>query len=280
MIVPFSLLRRLALAGCLLALMAAHAQFFPDVPSGLPASRTITDAAYHQLLEGYPDGNFRPEQPLARAESVMVLARLLNVALKGFMVLPGTGSSVGLHTIPSTHWSYAAASFLADHGMLDVYAGSDFRPMASMTKGELLSALYRVLHTGRRVTPIAAAKTLARLAVIPDDWPGALDAPILRKEAAHVLDNTLAYLIDHAVTEGTITRFETDEEGNRWAYLDTALGECRLALPPRGIQVQGGAAENLTVGARIRTLSDAVAGIRGDRYYRVREVNILGRAPA
>ena len=51
---------------------------FPDVDSGHWASGSIAAAASQGWLEGYPDGTFRPDQPITRAEAITVINRILN----------------------------------------------------------------------------------------------------------------------------------------------------------------------------------------------------------
>lgn len=48
---------------------------FRDVPTGSWASPAVSWAAVHGVVEGYPDGTFRPDDPVSRAETVTLLRR-------------------------------------------------------------------------------------------------------------------------------------------------------------------------------------------------------------
>lgn len=262
--------------GGLLLLLPAHAQFYSDISPNDLDRDSIDDAAVSQLMEGFPDGAFHPESPMTRADGVMVMARMLNLALKGFMVLPAVPPTT-MQALPvsATHWVYPAARFLADHGVFDTGAETPFIPGAPLTRGELLSYLSRLLHAGRAESCAEMVKELAANSLLPAGWEGDWKQPVIRREAARLLDQTLDYLIQSAVAEGRVTAFETDGQGDRWVHLQTVIGEARLMLPTGGVIVQGGAVDAIHVGVRIRTLSDVVSGTKRKPYFRVREVTIL-----
>jgi hypothetical protein len=265
------------LTGALAGSLPVFAQYFPDVPASAPDSRVITDVAYHQLMEGFPDGQFLPEAPLTRAESVMVLARLLNVAIRGFMVLPGTPVPAGEVLLPdlaSDHWMRRAALFLAERGMLPIPPAAAVEPRTPMTREAWSLALYRLMHAGQGAERATVATALEEADLLPKAWPQAWEKPVTRREIARILEQAMYYLTLHAVTEGTVTALETDDRGERWVRLQTPLGEARLCLPLKGILVEGGTDDTIAVGMRIRTLSDAVV-THTARYFRVREVTLL-----
>ena len=259
----------------------AHAQqqqFYTDIPITDFDLEAIQNAAANQLMEGYPDGAFHPEYSVRHRESVLVMARLLNVSYKGFMVLPSPTVVHPLVTgVPARHWLYPAARFLAQHGMLDNTVKISPLAATPVTRGELLTDLSRLLHMGDSRPLEESAQEFADDSLLPDGWKDCYDAPVTRRELARLLDNLLNYLTQHAVAEGTITAFETDENGDRWVHLDTAIGEARLCMPTRGIIVQGGSEDTVRAGMKIQTLSDVVAGTHSKPYFRVREVTILAR---
>ena len=71
---------RAEFAAMLVRLMGASggSASFPDVDSGHWACGSIATAASQGWLEGYPDGTFRPDQPITRAEAITVINRILN----------------------------------------------------------------------------------------------------------------------------------------------------------------------------------------------------------
>ncbi len=257
----------------LLACRLPAQNYFSDVASDDADGHWITDAAYHQLMEGFPGGAFLPNQPLSRAEAVMVLARLLNVSLKGFMLLPGPADTRALPA-RTTVWMTAAAQFLAEQGKLSPVISDGFSPNLPMTRGDFLLALAQLAGDGSARTPATAFQWGTDESLAPLEWDNSLAVPITRRETARLLERTLIYLTQHAVTEGKIVEFSTDDTDNRWVTLDTPIGAARLVLPPRGVLLADATQDDLRPGARIRTLSDTVSGKNG-LYYRVREVRLV-----
>ena len=60
------------------------------------------------LIRGYEDGSFRPDNPISRAECVVLLSRLIEVP---------AGSSA-FSDVPETHWAYSAISAGTSAGWL------------------------------------------------------------------------------------------------------------------------------------------------------------------
>lgn len=68
---------------------------FPDVKPSSWFAPYITQGQALGLLEGYPDGTFRPEQPITRAEAAKLIYLLMvsNPRVNGYIVLPTHDSS-------------------------------------------------------------------------------------------------------------------------------------------------------------------------------------------
>lgn len=92
------------------------------------ASLEIATAVKGGLFEGYPDGTFRPDAPVTRAEMTVVLARMLETSLEG--------RGADFSDLPADHWAYHEIVALAQMGILNGYSDGSFRPDASITRGE------------------------------------------------------------------------------------------------------------------------------------------------
>ena len=62
---------------------AISAPPFPDVPPEHPARNAIALAARLGWCRGYPDGRFRPDEPVTRAEAMALLNRVLERGVPG-----------------------------------------------------------------------------------------------------------------------------------------------------------------------------------------------------
>ena len=72
---------------------------FPDVPADYWAASYIAFGVAEGWLSGYPDGTFRPEEPVSRAEAVKIINRALNRAAE-------SGADMPFADVPAGHWAY------------------------------------------------------------------------------------------------------------------------------------------------------------------------------
>lgn len=78
---------------------------FDDVPLGHWAYSYINAAANAGWIQGYPDGSFRPDEPISRAEVVRLVNGMINrsVTLDKLKTL---GVKCPYNDLPETHWAY------------------------------------------------------------------------------------------------------------------------------------------------------------------------------
>ena len=73
---------------------------FPDVAAGYWASDVISFAAQQGWVSGYPDGTFRPDAPVGRAEAVKILNHALDRRAGE------RPASLPFTDVPKDHWAY------------------------------------------------------------------------------------------------------------------------------------------------------------------------------
>ncbi|MEL7207705.1 MAG: S-layer homology domain-containing protein, partial [Actinomycetota bacterium] len=105
---------------------------FDDVHAGHWAGVAIGWAADSGVVSGYPDGSFRPEDPVTRAQFVRML-----------WVASGSPEPAGASPYPDTPaWSADAISWAAEHGIVRGYPDGSFRPNDPISR----AAASRMLH--------------------------------------------------------------------------------------------------------------------------------------
>jgi len=109
-------------------------QPFKDVAKSYWAGSFIEAAAVAGLLKGYPDGTFKPEKPLTRAENICLLLRLTKKPLPQ-VDLPD------LKDIKVNHWAAYQVSAALDTGIVDLAGEKIFAPDKSCTRGEMARGL-------------------------------------------------------------------------------------------------------------------------------------------
>ena len=70
---------------------------FPDVPASHKASGSIAAAAEAQLIKGYPDGTYRPENTITRAEMAFILSRLFIVPFRADVSFTNVSSNMAVY---------------------------------------------------------------------------------------------------------------------------------------------------------------------------------------
>ncbi|HMM05421.1 MAG TPA: S-layer homology domain-containing protein [Clostridiales bacterium] len=76
---------------------------FNDVPGNYWANEYIATAVAYGWIEGYPDGTFRPDQPITRAETMAIINRMLNRGVDADGLI--TGFKIWTDN-PSEAWYY------------------------------------------------------------------------------------------------------------------------------------------------------------------------------
>jgi len=109
---------------------------FRDVPQGFWAKAPIELLGTAGLVSGYPDGTFRPERTLTRAE----LATLIVKARGDEPVVP---SEAVFKDVNSTHWASAYIMEAKKLGMINGYPDGTYQPNKKITRAEGIAVLAR-----------------------------------------------------------------------------------------------------------------------------------------
>lgn len=131
----------LALVLVLVPLQAAQAASPADGLSDLSqsyANKEIRTLIEKEILSGYPDGSFRPEQPMSRAELAKVLALALGLKEK-------PEAALRFEDIPPGSWYAGYVGALADSGLTGGVAPSLFAPEQDVTREELAVFFVRAM---------------------------------------------------------------------------------------------------------------------------------------
>jgi S-layer homology domain len=86
-----------------------------------------------EIIKGYPDGTFKPDQPINRAE----FAALLNRAFS----LPAATSTRKFKDVPSKYWATEVIQKAASAGFIAGYPNGTFAPKQNITRIQSLVAL-------------------------------------------------------------------------------------------------------------------------------------------
>lgn len=117
---------------------AEAATAFSDVDNHWAASY-IYQTAEAGLVRGYPDGTFRPEQKISRAEFVTILAMESGETIENNIGAPD------FKDIPRNHWAKNYILWGRANNVLSGYEDNTFRPDQTVSRQEMASLLYRYI---------------------------------------------------------------------------------------------------------------------------------------
>ena len=109
-------------------------QDFTDVNDSAWYANTVATLSNAGILAGYPDGSFRPNDPITRAEFAAIATRFDDLA---------TADST--FTDIDGHWAEDAINAAYGAGWVGGYPDGTFRPNNNITRAEVMSLVNRVL---------------------------------------------------------------------------------------------------------------------------------------
>ena len=108
---------------------------FTDVAAANWYNNAISTTANAGWVSGYPDGTFRPDAYITRAEFATIAARFLSDVYGG----------TSMFTDISGHWAEDYINRAATAGWINGYADGTFRPNAYITRAEAVTLINRML---------------------------------------------------------------------------------------------------------------------------------------
>jgi hypothetical protein len=133
-------------------------EVWPDAPSQTPrpyfsdsdeaawVAPILEDLAQRRLIKGFPDGTFRPNDPMTRAEFATQLSHL-------FVLSPQMAPSTVYGDVDPNHWAIQHIQSAIAMGFLTGYPDGTFRPEAKVTRLQVMLALANGLNLKSSSSP-------------------------------------------------------------------------------------------------------------------------------
>jgi hypothetical protein len=218
----------LALVVSIASLALAATSSFPDVPATHPYYEAITDLASRGVINGYPDGTFRPDNPVLRQHFAKMIVLSLGFPVSDADLCNFTDvekSLPGSYVNPSdTDYPDHYVAVCAAHGITTGKTATTFDPYSSISRFQVISMVVRAidnLYPGLLVTPPDSFTAAWNPAISPDhgqnarraeynDLLSGIDLTFLspladmpRGEIAQVLHNVLEKITPASTTTTT-----------------------------------------------------------------------------
>lgn len=125
---------------------------YTDVSRTYWAWEYIQELSVLNIIAGYPDGLYRPDQVVNRAEFAAIVSRAFEYTQ--------VREAVNFSDVPENYWGFNAARAAYRFGFLDTVNGNLFQPRRGLTRGAAMMAIARGLELPN-LTPSAAQAILA-----------------------------------------------------------------------------------------------------------------------
>jgi hypothetical protein len=113
----------------------AAAADFTDVPDSFWAAGSIREAAQKGLVTGFADGSFRPNDPVTRAQFVIMLWRLAGS--------PAPAAAAAFTDVKAGDWYEKAVAWAAEKGYVTGASAGRFQPDGRITREQAMAILFR-----------------------------------------------------------------------------------------------------------------------------------------
>ena len=119
----------------------AQTTTFSDVSSNYWARGFISELASRDIIAGFPDGTFRPDAPVTRAQFAAMMRKANNEFNKGKV-----RDAIRFGDVPSNYWAFTAIQEAYTTGFLAGYPGNVFRPEQRIPREQVLTSLANGLN--------------------------------------------------------------------------------------------------------------------------------------
>ncbi len=190
---------------------------FPDVPEGWSKSY-IGYLEGFNVVTGYEDGTFHPQDYITRAEMAVMMAKAEGYDISGYM----SSDEIEFPDVDEGYstWAIKAIKYLTDAGIMEGYTDGTFRPNRPITRAETVATVNRVL----------ANMVVDKIEVLPSDvtsehWAYndivfAMNHRILKDVAAdpnafiwsEQFDENMQTITEVVEGEGTVDKTEPEPE--------------------------------------------------------------------
>ena len=109
---------------------------YSDVAATSWYNTAVSTLSSMGIITGYPDGTFRPNAAITRAEFAAIASRFETL----------TEGTKSFSDVPGSHWAAKYINFAATRGWVNGYADGTFKPNNSITRAEVAAVTCRLLE--------------------------------------------------------------------------------------------------------------------------------------
>ena len=114
---------------------------YSDIPDGFWANPEINKLTNENIAFGYPNGTFRPNAAVSRAEFASLFVRGMN--MEDYI---GKSQKYSFKDVPSNHWAYDIINAARANNLMAGYPDDTFRPDNAVSKIEAMTMLSKKIE--------------------------------------------------------------------------------------------------------------------------------------
>ena len=114
---------------------------FSDVPVDAWYAPFVLQLVEEEIINGYPDGTFRPDGEITRAEFAKMMSFAVSVTA---VSVTEDAKDVSFSDVQEGAWYYDAVMRLASEGYINGYPDGTFKPDAKITRAEMSAIISNI----------------------------------------------------------------------------------------------------------------------------------------
>lgn len=126
------------------SLMAPALAATPTDVVGTPYEDSVGKLVALGILQGYPDGSYKPDQNITRAEFAKIAVMTMGLGQAADL----SKGSTRFKDVSSSHWASGLINIAAEKGLIKGYPDGTFQPEANVSYAEAITILVRALGLG------------------------------------------------------------------------------------------------------------------------------------
>jgi parallel beta-helix repeat protein len=215
----------------------------PSDVQGHWAEKKIAEWVAKGLAGGYPDGTFKPNNHITRAEFVALVNRAFEKQ--------DPTATANFKDIKQSHWFYSEVAVAAQAGYVSGYTDGTFKPNNPISRQEVASIMARLLGLGNdapeagfKDSVAAWAKDAVNAVAVARIMGGYTDGtfkatnPITRAEAVVTLDRAMKMTVGEKPQEPEVTTVTYDKAGTYGPATGTETIRGDVAINVSGVTLQ------------------------------------------
>lgn len=179
----------LVVAGLMLSMVSVGFAAAPADVQGKDCEQAVSNLSALDILAGFPDGTFKPDEPVTRAQ----MAKIAVLSLGLGDVASASKVDTKFPDVKADHWAAGYINVAVDQGLLKGYPDGTFKPNNNVTYAEMLAIEVRALGYEPAVKGVWPTNYISKAADLDltDDITFTANAAATRGDVAIVANASL-----------------------------------------------------------------------------------------